>query len=315
MSDNEVIDNELVDKFDAEDTIFNNCMNDFSEFPAYITGYDDIVGHYPTKHMDPAFKNLNMDSVFLRENGNAVNLEHHSILNSSLMGRDNNYIATLFEALGQFIEPFIFNTGSIPLNKVEYINDTMFYNPTIVNTCQIRGIVRLNNLRYKVNHKEELDQADALDLIWLVKTGIDIDGEDLLYELTVDIWAKAVAPRWMLEAIRKNLILWAKKYMKDKEKIKKFKEVVKMSKIEIKPFEEQIRIAGIAGELERAEERGRDEGRDEGINVGRDEGHASGCAETEEKFVSRLLETQSPDVISRDFDVPLERVIEIKNGK
>ena len=28
-----------------------------------------------------------------------------------------------------------------------------------------------------------------------------------------------------------------------------------MSKIEIKPFEEQIRIAGIAGELERAEEK------------------------------------------------------------
>lgn len=34
MSDNEVIDNELVDKFDAEDTIFNNCMNDFEEFLA-----------------------------------------------------------------------------------------------------------------------------------------------------------------------------------------------------------------------------------------------------------------------------------------
>lgn len=33
MDDNEVIDNELVDKFDAEDTIFNNCINDFSEFP------------------------------------------------------------------------------------------------------------------------------------------------------------------------------------------------------------------------------------------------------------------------------------------
>ena len=107
----------------------------------------------------------------------------------------------------------------------------------------------------------------------------------------------------MLEAIRKNLILWAKKYLKDKDKIKKFKEVVKMSKIEIKPFEEQIRIAGIAGELERAEERGRDDGL------------ADGCAVTEEKFISRLLETQSPNEISRDFDVPLERVIEIKNGK
>lgn len=58
MDDKEVINNGLVDKFDAEDTIFNNCMNDFDEFPAYITGYGDIEGHFPVKHMDPAFRNL-----------------------------------------------------------------------------------------------------------------------------------------------------------------------------------------------------------------------------------------------------------------
>lgn len=75
-----------------------------------------------------------------------------------------------------------------------------------------------------------------------------------------------------------------------------------MSKIEIKPFEEQIRIAGIAGELERAEDKGREEG------------YANGCAETEEKFISRLLETRTPDDISREFDVPIERVVEIKNS-
>ena len=46
MEDFEVIDNELVDKYDAEDTIFNNCMNDFNEFPKFITGYDDIDGRY-----------------------------------------------------------------------------------------------------------------------------------------------------------------------------------------------------------------------------------------------------------------------------
>lgn len=302
MSDNEVIDNELVDKFDAEDTIFNNCMNDFEEFPAYITGYDDIVGHYPVKHMDPAFRNLNMDSIRRRKNGRLLNIEHHSILNSNLMRRDFTYVTTVFEASKLFVEPFIFNTGPIPLKKVEYINDTMFYNPTIVNTCEIRGIVRLNNLRYKINHKEELAQSDALDLIWLVKTNIDIDREDLLHELAVDIWAKAVAPRWMLDAIRKNLILWAKKYLKNKDIIKEFKEVIKMSKIEIKPFEEQIRIAGIAGELERAEEKGLEEGR------------ANGCADTEEKFIRKLLKTQTPEEISGEFDVSIERVLEIENG-
>ena len=73
----------------------------------------------------------------------------------------------------------------------------------------------------------------------------------------------------------------------------------------IKPFEEQIRIAGIAGELERAEETG--------LEKGLEDGHANGCAETEEKFILKLLETQSPEEISKNFEVPLERVLEIAN--
>jgi len=83
-----------------------------------------------------------------------------------------------------------------------------------------------------------------------------------------------------------------------------------MSKIEIKPFEEQIRIAGIAGELERAEEAAFEKGFEKGF----EDGHANGCAETEEKFILKLLETQSPEVISRNFEVSLERVLEIANG-
>ena len=83
-----------------------------------------------------------------------------------------------------------------------------------------------------------------------------------------------------------------------------------MSKIEIKPFEEQIRIAGIAGELERAEEAAFEKGFEKGF----EDGHANGCAETEEKFILKLLETQSPEEISKNFEVPLERVLEIANG-
>ena len=101
-------------------------------------------------------------------------------------------------------------------------------------------------------------------------------------------------------------MLWAKKYLKSKVMIEEFKKVMKMSKIEIKPFEEQIRIAGIAGELERAEEAA--------YEKGFDEGHAKGCTETEEKFILKLLETQSPEEISTNFEVPLERVLEIENG-
>lgn len=137
MKEDDVIDNEPVDKFDAEDTIFNNCMNDFSEFPSYITGYDDIKGHFSKKHMSPAYKNLNVDSVFQRENNSLLNIEHHSILNPDLMKRDYNYMVTLFEASKQNVEPFIFNTGDIPLSTVEYANETMFFNPKFFNTREL----------------------------------------------------------------------------------------------------------------------------------------------------------------------------------
>ena len=316
MEDLEVIDNELIDKYDAEDTIFNNCMNDFSEFPKFITGYDDIEGRYSSKHMNPAFKNLNVDSAFQRKNNCILNIEHHSSLKSIIMRRNFNYTTTLAEASGQMVDPWIFNTGSIPKDAVEYINEITFFYPKFKNTRIIDGTVNLNNLRYKVKNKIELTQNDALNLIWLLKTNINIDEEKLLHELAVKIWANAVAPKWMLEAIRKNLMLWGKKYLKNKKIIQEFKVALKMSKIEIKPFEEQLRIAGIAGELERAEKRGiqqgREEGKEEGIQQGREEGREEGRMKTEEKFIVKLLKHYKPDEISQEFDIPLKRILEIQ---
>ena len=126
---------------------------------------------------------------------------------------------------------------------------------THFNTFEIRGIVNLNNFRYKVTDKEELNQFDALDLIWLVKTNIDIDLESLLMELT-DIWANAVAPKWILSSIRKNMIIWAKKFIVDEENIKKFKKVIRMSRTEVISFDEAMKGAAISGELYRAEKKG-----------------------------------------------------------
>ena len=199
------------------------------------------------------------------------------------------------------VEPFIFNTGEVPKKTVEYANLTTFYNPKFFNVREELGVVNINNLRYKVSNKEELNQMDALDLVWLMKSNIAMDREDLLLELTQDIWAKAVAQKWILDSIRKNLLIWAKKYLVNKEKIKIFKKVIGMSKIEIKTFEEEMRIAGIAGELERAEERGHAEGWEEGRE------------ETEKVFIPKLLEKNTPEEISKEYDIPLERILKIKN--
>ena len=70
-----------------------------------------------------------------------------------------------------------------------------------------------------------------------------------------------------------------------------------MSKIEIKTFEEEMRIAAISGELERAEERGVEKGREE----------------TEKAFIPKLLKKNTPEEISNEYDIPLERILKIKN--
>lgn len=89
----------------------------------------------------------------------------------------------------------------------------------------------------------------------------------------------------------------------------------------------------IEGELFRSHENGLKEGLKEGKEIGLEEGkeighangleegkeigHASGLEEgrsdTERKFILKLLEKHTPREISRDYDVPLERVMEIKN--
>ena len=124
-----------------------------------------------------------------------------------------------------------------------------------------------------------------------------MDKENLFHELTSEIWSKAVAPKWMLDAVRKNLIIWAKKYLVDKEKIEEFKGVVKMSKLEVLPFEEQIRGAGIAGQLERAEKNGLKEGYESG----------------KKEIISTLLKKHSPEEVSEMTETSLAEILEIQN--
>ena len=109
----------------------------------------------------------------------------------------------------------------------------------------------------------------------------------------------------MLDAVRKNLIIWAKKYLVDKEKIEEFKGVVKMSKLEVLPFEEQIRGAGIAGQLERAEKNGLKEGHENGLK----EGYESGKKE----IISTLLKKHSPEEVSEMTETSLAEILEIQN--
>ena len=70
-----------------------------------------------------------------------------------------------------------------------------------------------------------------------------------------------------------------------------------MSKLEVRSLDRALRGAVIAGRLERAEEKGLKEGREN----------------TENLFISKLLKKYSPEEISEEYEIPLQRVLEIKN--
>ena len=78
-----------------------------------------------------------------------------------------------------------------------------------------------------------------------------------------------------------------------------------MSKIEVLPFEEQIRGAGIAGQLERAEKNGLKEG----YKNGKLEGYENGKKE----LISTLLKKNSPEEVSEMTETPLAKILEIQN--
>ena len=82
-----------------------------------------------------------------------------------------------------------------------------------------------------------------------------------------------------------------------------------MSKIEIKPFEEQIRIAGIAGELERAEEKGIEQGLKQGIEQGIEQGLEQG----QNNIILSLLKKYAPEEVSEMTELPLKRILEAKD--
>ena len=75
-----------------------------------------------------------------------------------------------------------------------------------------------------------------------------------------------------------------------------------MSKIEIKPFEEQIRIAGIAGELERAEEKGIEQGIEKGIEQGQN------------NIILPLLKKYTPEEVSEMTELPLNEILTIQTN-
>lgn len=282
---------------DTEDEIFIICMSEEIDFPKYITNFDDIAGKYDTRYISESYRNLNLDCVRIRSNGELVNIEHHSIINPDLMRRDYEYFTTVYAATKAKLDQFIFYTGKLPVPKVLYANETMSYNPQWFITQNIDGNKRLNNIKYKTDKQLELNSSEIFDLIWLPTFRIDMTRKECVLEIS-KLYKDIIASPKLLRIAKKCLKLWVGRYIEDSEELKQAARGLKMSELKIIPFEEQLRKAIFFNRLEQAEKEGMEKGIEKGI----------------EKTIPKLLKIMTPQEISQEYEIPLKRVQEIKNG-
>ena len=304
-------------RLDVEDEIFIICMSEIEEFPIYITKISDIHNKYDSRVISSSFENLNLDSVRETANGDLINIEHHSSINDELMRRDYGYCVSLHKASKKQVNPFIFYTGDLPVEKVHHLNDLMFFSPIWFITQEINGNTLLNNLKYKAFNQEEWNVYDILDFIWLPTFNNDLSIEDILLEL-LGLFEYIIVEDSLLDAAKRCLELWLGRWIRKSENKKFIKEVLNMSELVQRPFEEVLEEAIITNCLEQFEEaameRGREEVREEARKEAREE-VIEEVRKRERGLISKLLENHSPEEVANDLDLPLEMILEIKNSK
>lgn len=140
---------------------------------------------------------------------------------------------------------------------------TSFYNPTYLNTLEIEGAVRLNNIKYKIDNNIELNAFDIFDCIWMPKYRWDVDIE-IIVMILIDVYNNIIVDEYLLEVLRKSLVLWAGKYVFGEENIKKVIRGLKMSAQEVIDLKRDIVNARIDGMICRAEKAGMEAGMEAG---------------------------------------------------
>lgn len=304
-----IVDKTLPNKNNTEDIIFNLCMVETDEFVEFVTKFNDIEGPFHSRFLSDNYKDLQLDNVSIRANGELVHIEHHSVMSDYFLGRDFQYLTSLSLASGRFIYPFIFNTGEIPKNTIKFVSPTSFYNPVWVNTQEIEESVTINSIKYKIHNNDEINVFDVLDLIWVPKYRSNREIEDIVVEL-VDIYNQIIVDEELGDFLRTSLILWAGKFVSKEENRKKVIEGLDMSAQEVVDLRRDIVNARIDGMICRAEESGIKKGRKEGMKEGMKEGKEEGI----NSLISKLLDTMSPEEIASKTDIPVEDILKIKNN-
>ena len=289
----DINENPFPQRYDPEDEIFIKCMSEIKEFPQYITKFKDFKSPSDTRYISSNFKNLNMDSVRLREDDSAVNIEHHSFINPMLMRRNYEYAVNIFRAIGHSVYPYIFYTGDLPVDKTTYMNDINYFHPEWFILKEKDGMKRLNNIKYKHLLHEELNTFEMLDYVWLPKFDTNMTIPECIQEL-VELYKDLPLNEKDLNFCKECLSLWIGKYIKNKEQLNYMARCLKMSKLEVKPFEQALQGVLFKSEVERAEERAEER--------------------TRNNLVLELLKHMSPQEVSEKSGLPIALVQSIKNS-
>ena len=184
------------------------------------------------------------------------------------------------------------------------------YRPQWVITEKIDGITKLNNLKYKIDKQIELNPFDILDLIWLPVFSTGMCKSDIILECS-RIYELVNCDAKLLSISRKAIALWAGKYITDEKLINIILERLKTMRREFKTFEEQLAGAIFENKLNQAKNKGLEEGKLLGV----EEGRLLGVEEGENLLIAKLLVNNSPEFVARELDLPLERILAVKNSK
>ena len=88
-----------------------------------------------------------------------------------------------------------------------------------------------------------------------------------------------------------------------------------MSKLELRPFEEQLANVIYANRLDQAEKKGEEKGFEKGEKEGFEKGEKEGFEKGERNVILKLLEKDTPEEISAKYNIPLEKMEKIEKSK
>ena len=120
--------------------------------------------------------------------------------------------------------------------------------------------------------------------------------------IIIRIFNQIKSSEFLLEQLQSCIILWAGRYIKDKDENEEIERRLNMSALKRRPLEEALESALIDNYIEQKTEKIMEEGMEKGEELGRF------------KDVSLLLKHMSALEISRILEIPLEDVLKVERS-